>query len=223
MWIFLFKQAISFFKSLQCLKCWTITFFPGTSFQISHKATWQTRKMFSKHLAVDSSFTTWKNARNRLLTILLRSHIDYRKVYLCYSSVTQHGTTPYRGWKRKKKIQFPVWIALLLTLYVWPHVRHGPCFCVYILCGKGDKYVTLLLKGLLGRLSKRCWRHTSTLTQTMTYDAPTPQLWLNLNKFDEVSTAPESCGKVHLAQMFILCVYVRVCLATKLSIPKSHI
>lgn len=60
MWIFHFKLAISFLKSLQCLKFWTITFFPVTSFQISHKATWQTTKMFSKHLAVDSSFTTWK-------------------------------------------------------------------------------------------------------------------------------------------------------------------
>lgn len=47
--------------------------------------------------------------------------------------------------------------------------------------------------------------------QTMTYNAPTPQLWLNLNKFEEVSTATESCRKVHLAQMFILCVYVCVC------------
>lgn len=44
----------------------------------------------------------------------------------------------------------------------------------------------------------------------MTYDAPTPQLWINLNKFYGVSTAPEGCRKVHLAQMFILCVYVCV-------------
>lgn len=111
------------------------------------------------------------------------------------------------GEKERKKIQFPVWITLLLTLCVWPHVHHGPCFCVYILCGKDDKYVTLLLKGHLGRLSKTCWRHTSTLTQTMTYDAPTPQFWLNLNKFDEVSTAP---GK-YISHKCSFCVCVCVC------------
>lgn len=92
-------------------------------------------------------------AQQKQFTILLSSQIDYRNVYLCYSSMPmEHGTAPKRG-QKSPKIQFPVWITLLHIMCVRLHVRHSPCFCVDFLSGKNDKYVTLLLKGLLGRHS----------------------------------------------------------------------
>lgn len=106
MWIFLYKQAISFLKSLQCLKCWTIKKFPVTPFQISHKATWQTTRMFSKHLSVDSSFTAWKMQETDSLQFCW-VHILTIERSTCVTVLWPNmGKTPYRGWKRKKKSNF---------------------------------------------------------------------------------------------------------------------